>query len=136
VHTPGGVLPFRNQPLRLSEGGLIRLVSGPGGLQCPGGGVGRVAPRAWRRDGDEEGSLYSIAHEITTTDHGMMLAIPEPEWDVFDAMSPADGAASWLNWRRVCVFKPSGKVLEGLSNLSLRRKSPQGRDMFQRLNCS
>ena len=43
--------------------------------------------------GDEEGSLYSIAHEITTTDHGMMLAIPEPEWDVFDAMSPADGAA-------------------------------------------
>jgi len=41
----------------------------------------------------EEVSLYYIAHEITTTYHGMMIAIPEPEWDVFYAMSTADLAA-------------------------------------------
>ena len=39
---------------------------------------------------DEEVSLYYIANEITTTSHGMMIAIPEPEWDMFYAMSPAD----------------------------------------------
>ena len=27
-------------------------------------------------------SLY-IANEIPTTYHGMMIAIPEPEWDMF-----------------------------------------------------
>jgi len=45
---------------------------------------------------DEEVSLYSIANEITTTYHGMMIAIPEPEWDVFYAMSTADLAAIWV----------------------------------------
>jgi hypothetical protein len=30
---------------------------------------------------------------MTTTDHGMMIAIPEPEWDVLYAMSTADRAA-------------------------------------------
>ena len=39
---------------------------------------------------DEEVSLYYIANEITTTYHGMMIAIPEPEWAVFYSMSPAD----------------------------------------------
>ena len=39
---------------------------------------------------DEAVSLYYIANDITTTDHGMMIAIPEPEWDVLYAMSPAD----------------------------------------------
>jgi hypothetical protein len=42
---------------------------------------------------DEEVSLYYSANEITTTDHGMMIAIPEPEWDVFYSMSTADLAA-------------------------------------------
>ena len=45
---------------------------------------------------DEEVSLYYIANEITTTYHGMMIAIPEPEWDVFYAMSMADLAAILL----------------------------------------
>ena len=45
---------------------------------------------------DEEVSLYYIANEITTTYHGMMIAIPEPEWDVFYSMSPADLAAILL----------------------------------------
>lgn len=39
---------------------------------------------------EQEVSLYYIANEITTTYHGMMIAIPEPEWDVFYAMSKAD----------------------------------------------
>ena len=39
---------------------------------------------------DEEVSLYYIANEITTTSHGMMSALPEPEWDVLYAMSTAD----------------------------------------------
>jgi hypothetical protein len=42
---------------------------------------------------DEEVSLYYIANEITMTYHGMMIAIPEPEWDVFYTMSTADLAA-------------------------------------------
>jgi len=39
---------------------------------------------------DEEVSLYYIANELSTTYHGMMIAIPPPEWDVFYSMSPAD----------------------------------------------
>ena len=46
---------------------------------------------------DEEVSLYDIANEIATTYHGMMIAIPAPEWDVFYAMSPADLAAILLD---------------------------------------
>ena len=46
---------------------------------------------------DEEVSLYYIANEIATTYHGMMIAIPEPEWEVFDSMSPADLAAILLD---------------------------------------
>ena len=45
---------------------------------------------------DDEVSLYSVANEIATTSHGMMIAIPEPEWDVLYAMSPADLAALLL----------------------------------------
>jgi hypothetical protein len=44
----------------------------------------------------EEVSLYSIAHDISTTYHGMMIAIPPPEWEVFYSMSPADLAAILL----------------------------------------
>ena len=39
---------------------------------------------------DAAGSLDYSANAITTTSHGMMLALPEPEWDVFYAMSTAD----------------------------------------------
>jgi hypothetical protein len=46
---------------------------------------------------DEEVSLYYIANEISTTYHGMMIAIPPPEWDVFYSMSPADLAATLLD---------------------------------------
>jgi hypothetical protein len=45
---------------------------------------------------DEEVSLYSIANEITTTYHGMMIAIPAPEWEVFYSMSLAELAAILL----------------------------------------
>jgi hypothetical protein len=36
---------------------------------------------------DEEVSLYYIANEISTTYHGMMIAIPPAEWDLFYSMS-------------------------------------------------
>ena len=39
---------------------------------------------------------YYVANEIATTYHGMMIAIPASEWDVFDSMSPADLAAILL----------------------------------------
>ena len=42
---------------------------------------------------DQEVSLYYIANEIATTYHGMMIAIPEPEWDLFYAMSLTELAA-------------------------------------------
>jgi DDE family transposase len=46
---------------------------------------------------DEAVSLYYSANEIATTSHGMMSAIPAPEWDVFYAMSPAALAAILLD---------------------------------------
>lgn len=36
---------------------------------------------------DEEVSLSYIANDISTTYNGMMIAIPEAEWDVFSRMS-------------------------------------------------
>jgi hypothetical protein len=45
---------------------------------------------------DEEVSLYYVANEISTTYHGMMIAIPAPEWEVFYSMSPAELAAILL----------------------------------------
>jgi hypothetical protein len=45
---------------------------------------------------DEGVSLYYVANEISTTYHGMMIAIPAPEWDVFYSMSPSDLAAILL----------------------------------------
>ena len=85
---------------------------------------------------DEEVSLYYIANEIITTYHGMMIAIPEPEWDVFYSMSTAGLAAILVELAQGVRLPAFRKVLEGLRNLILRGKSQQGRDMFQRLNCS
>ena len=49
---------------------------------------------------NQEVSLYYIANEITTTYHGMMIAIPEPEWDVFYAMRKTDLAAILIELAR------------------------------------
>jgi len=62
---------------------------------------------------DEEVSLSSIATDIATTYHGMMIAIPEVEWDVFARMRTSDMVATLLDLaRRV--------------NLRAYRKSPRG----------
>jgi hypothetical protein len=45
---------------------------------------------------EQEVSLYYSANEIATTYTGMMIAIPEPEWAIFYAMSTADLAAILL----------------------------------------
>ncbi len=66
---------------------------------------------------DEEVSLYYIANEITTTYHGMMIAIPEPEWDVFYAMSPADLAA-------ILVELAQGVRLQAFRKSPRRPKKP------------
>ncbi len=49
---------------------------------------------------DQEVSLYYITNEISTTSKGMMIAIPEPEWDIFYAMNMADLAAILLDLAR------------------------------------
>ena len=43
---------------------------------------------------EAEVSLSSIANDISTTYHGMMIAIPEAEWDVFARMSAPDLVAT------------------------------------------
>jgi hypothetical protein len=43
---------------------------------------------------DAEVSLSYIANEISTTYNGMMIAIPEAEWDVFARMSAPDMVAT------------------------------------------
>lgn len=45
---------------------------------------------------DAEVSLYYIANDIATTYHGMMIAVPAPEWAIFYAMRPADLATILL----------------------------------------
>ena len=57
-------------------------------------------------------SLYYIANEIATTYTGMMIAIPEPEWAIFYAMSTADLAAILLDLAqrvRLKTFRKSPK---------------------------
>jgi IS4 transposase len=49
---------------------------------------------------DQEVSLYSIANELSTTYVGMMIAIPEPEWDIFYAMNTVDLAVILLDLAR------------------------------------
>ena len=62
---------------------------------------------------DEEVSLYYLAHEAATTYHGMMIAIPEVEWDVFIRMSAPEMATTLLD-------------LAQRVNLRALRKSPRG----------
>jgi len=62
---------------------------------------------------DEEVSLYYLANEVATTYHGMMIAIPEVEWDVFYRMSAPEMAATLLD-------------LAKRVNLRAFRKSPRG----------
>ena len=57
----------------------------------------------------EEVALYYIANDMTTTYHGMMIALPEPEWDVFYAMSKADLAASLVELARGVRLQASRK---------------------------
>jgi hypothetical protein len=49
---------------------------------------------------DQEVSLYYIANELSTTYTGMMIAIPEPEWDIFYAMDTVDLAEILLDLAR------------------------------------
>src|SRR5262249_9648444 len=61
---------------------------------------------------EPEVSLYYIANEIATTYTGMMIAIPEPEWAIFYAMSTADLAAILLDLAqrvRLKTFRKSPK---------------------------
>jgi hypothetical protein len=46
---------------------------------------------------DEEVSLYYLANEVATTYHGMMIAIPEGEGDIFSRMSAPEMAATLRN---------------------------------------
>jgi hypothetical protein len=62
---------------------------------------------------DAEVSLYYIANEISTTYHGMMIAIPEGEWDVFTRMSTPEMVATLL-------------ALAQRVNLQAYRKSARG----------
>jgi hypothetical protein len=62
---------------------------------------------------DDEVSLYYLANDVSTTYHGMMIAIPEREWDVFARMSAAEMAATLLE-------------LAQRVNLWALRKSPRG----------
>jgi IS4 transposase len=62
---------------------------------------------------DQEVSLYYIANELSTTYAGMMIAIPEPEWDIFYAMNMVDLATILLDLaRRVCLqaFRKSSRA--------------------------
>ncbi|ETW92181.1 MAG: hypothetical protein ETSY1_44785, partial [Candidatus Entotheonella factor] len=67
---------------------------------------------------DEEVSLYYIANEISTTYHGMMIAIPAPEWDVFYSMSLSDLAVILLDLAQ-------GVRLQAIRKSPRRSKTPR-----------
>ncbi len=85
---------------------------------------------------DQEVSLYYIANEISTTYKGMMIAIPEPEWDIFYAMNTADLATILLDLARRVRLQAFRKSPRTPRKPRPKGKKYQGRDMFQRLNCS
>jgi len=62
---------------------------------------------------DDEVSLSSLANAVSTTYHGMMMAIPEGAWDVFSRMSASAMAATWRD-------------LAQRVDLRAFRKSPRG----------
>src|SRR5262249_22336244 len=62
---------------------------------------------------DQELSLYYVANDIAQTYHGMMIAIPEDEWQVFSRMRPAAMVAT--------LRELAQKV-----RLKAYRKSPRG----------
>ena len=62
---------------------------------------------------DDEVSLYYLANEVATTYHGMMIAIPEGEWEIFYRMSASDMAVTLLD-------------LAKRVNIRAFRKSPRG----------
>ena len=81
-----------------------------------------VVLAAWRRVHgeervEEEGALYAIANAIPTTAHGLLLAIPEPEWDVLYAMRTADCAA-------ILVARAQGVRLHACRKSPRRPKKP------------
>jgi IS4 transposase len=70
---------------------------------------------------DEEVSLYYIANEISMTYYGMMIAIPEREWDVFYAMRTADLATILMELAR-------GVRLQAFRKSPRRPQKPRSQD--------
>ena len=70
---------------------------------------------------DEEVSLYYIANEISMTYYGMMIAIPEREWDVFYAMRTADLATILMELAR-------GVRLQAFRKSPRRPQTPRSQD--------
>jgi IS4 transposase len=62
---------------------------------------------------DTEVSAYDVAEEVAATYRGMMIAIPEDEWVIFQGMSPQE-------------LSPVLKQLAGAVRLSEYRKQPRG----------
>ena len=71
---------------------------------------------------DHEVSLYYIANEISTTYTGMMIAIPEPEWDIFYALDTVELAVILLDLARRVRLQAFRK-----SPRTPRKPSPQGK---------
>jgi len=62
---------------------------------------------------DQEVSLYYIANELATTYKGMMIAIPEPEWAIFSAMSPDELATTFHELAQRVRLKAFRKIPRG-----------------------
>jgi len=71
---------------------------------------------------DHTVSLYYIATEISATYKGMMIAIPEPEWEIFYAMNTADLAAILLDLAQRVSLQAFRK-----SSRTPKKPSPQGK---------
>ena len=62
---------------------------------------------------DQELSLYYVANDIAQTYHGMMIAIPEHEWQVFSRMRPAAMVATLKELAQKVRLKAYRKSVRG-----------------------
>jgi hypothetical protein len=90
--------------------------------------VWAVVLAAWRgvhgqQTVEEEVSLSSLANAVATTYHGMMIAIPEVEWDVFYRMSASDMAVTLLELAKRVNIRAFRKSPRGPKKPRLERES-------------
>ena len=71
---------------------------------------------------EEKVSGYYLANEVTMTHRGMMIAIPEDEWAVFQKLTPVEMAGVLIDLRGTCDWLCTPSSLVALRNRNRRNR--------------